>query len=79
MDHESIDHVDTMPQDVFECFHIVNPLWVQLHAQSYKLEDILGHLLERDFIFISTLQSGHCNMHFEESGRDDHMDDMWRQ
>ena len=48
----------TMLQDVSKQFHIVNPLRVQLHIQSYKVEDILGQVPERDFIIITHIALG---------------------
>ena len=45
----------TLLQEVFERFHVFNRLWVQLQKQSCKVEDILGHVLERDYVFMPTL------------------------
>ena len=50
----------TLLQEVFERFHVFNRLWVQLQKQSCKVEDILGHVLERDYVFMPTLHSSHC-------------------
>ena len=48
-----------LPHEVFERFTIVDPLWVQLQKQMTKVQDILGRVAERDFIFIAIVVSGH--------------------
>ena len=61
MDDESIHHVDRVhaSPSVLRKVDVVDPLWVQLQKGSCKVEDILKHVLERDYIFIPTLHSGH--------------------
>ena len=48
-----------MPHEVAEWFAIVNPLWVQLHKQMKKVQDILRRVADRDFIFIPIVVSSH--------------------
>ena len=48
----------TNPQEVSSQYWIVDPLWVQLDIQSNKVNNILGHVQERDFTFIPTMHVG---------------------
>ena len=50
----------SLPTEVTERFTIVDPLWVQLHKQTTKGQDILQKVAERDFIFILIVVQGHC-------------------
>ena len=47
----------TQPQEVSNWYWIINPLWVQLAKQINKLDDILRHVQQRDYVFIPTLHS----------------------
>ena len=48
-----------LPLEVIKWFTIVDPLWVQLHEQCAKGQDILGKVAGRDFIFIPIVVQGH--------------------
>ena len=49
----------SLPLEISEWFHIVDPLWVQLAGQGDKGEDILSWVPEREYFFIPILLSGH--------------------
>ena len=48
-----------LPQEASEQFTIVDPLWVQLHKQTSKVQDILRRVSEYDYFFIPILLSCH--------------------
>ena len=59
LDEEPLQHEDGIytTQEVSNWYWIINPLWVQLAKQINKLDDILRHVQQRDYVFIPTLHS----------------------
>ena len=54
----------SLPLEVTERFTIVDPLWVQLHQQAMKEQDILKKVAQCEITFIPSVLDGHWNLWF---------------
>ena len=54
----------SLPLEVTERFTIVDPLWVQLHQQAMKEQDILKKVAQCEITFIPIVLDGHWNLWF---------------